>query len=146
MKTSIVQARPEHVEDFEALLRKPELQGLLTRDATNILRKEFRESFYVWTGLIEDRVAAIWGVRCRNAFSTEGYVWLIATKVADEHPLVFLRHSHEALRTLDGYRRLFGYVLNSFESSKAWLRFMGFTIGEPRDIDGQVVCEFWLER
>lgn len=123
-----------------------DITGVKFREQTNVsvrhfVELEFKESLFVWGGFVDEKLIALWGARAPSLFSDEAYAWMVTTKEINSHPLLFLRYSRQALLTLKEYKRVRVLVLDEFEISKRWLRWIGFDVREP--ING--VCEAWIQ-
>ena len=136
MRVEIVPADAGHIIDLLDNLRDYE-RAICARmhgaDFEQVIFDEAARSLLAYAGLLDGRCAALWGVQCWQIMSREGYVWLIGTRLVDEHPIAFLRHSVRALAEL---RATFS-VLRTISTSdhkvaRRWLEWLGFKFGEDQ--------------
>jgi hypothetical protein len=86
----------------------------------------------VWTGLVDGKVACMWGVAPPSLLSFKAYLWLYTTDVLKEHQFVFVRHSQvEIKRLLEEYDLIVGHCVLGATQSMRWLKWLGATFGEP---------------
>jgi hypothetical protein len=143
VKVEILPATPGHIFTILNNLRPREAavcELMYGEQFKEILVREYSQSLLTFVGLIDGKVGAVWGVRTHEVFSREGYVWLIGTRLVDEHPVVFLRHSRRLIAELRGiYTALFGCVVTDYLEGRKWLEWLGFEIGP--DQGGICLCE-----
>lgn len=107
------------------------------------LQTEIKESLYCFAGTVDGKVGVIWGIKQPTLLSGNAHLWAITTNLVDEHPFVFLRHSREFIKKVQTqYASLEGYVLNDYERSKKWLRWLGFSIAPPVRYEKLSICKF----
>lgn len=98
------------------------------------LKKDIESSAWAYTGYYENRPAVIWGVKASSMVSGYGYLWLISTKICDEHPFLFARHSRLFVDQIKSvFPVLHGMVERKYVRSQKWLRWLGFTIYDTGD-------------
>ena len=109
------------------------LSGLaLSSDNEKTLRTCLRLSSLSWVGLVDGRLACVWGLVPPSLLSNQAYIWLNTTEVAEEHQFLLVRHSQIMIRhMLDEYPSLTGHCLFGAERSIRWLRWLGAVFGEP---------------
>tara|TARA_R110000868_G_scaffold84149_3_gene237376 strand:+ start:133 stop:552 length:420 start_codon:yes stop_codon:yes gene_type:complete len=94
-------------------------------------------STHCFVGMADGKIAVIWGVLTPSITSGVGIVWAMTTKVTDEHPFVFVRHSRIAMEQIrKDYSELVAYVAADYKRSIRWLRWLGFEVSAPRDFHG----------
>lgn len=103
-------------------------------DVLGRLRTEIATSAWAYAGYYKDDLAVLWGVKASSMVSGYGYLWLISTKVAEEHPFLFARHSR---MFVDQMKKIFpvmhGMVERRYKRSQNWLRWLGFIIVDTGD-------------
>lgn len=148
MKVEIVEARPEHIPQVLSICREFEREAyerLGIKETFTYLRGILRHSAEAWVGKIDDEVACLWGVDQGSLISSSAMVWLITTKVLDDHPFVFVRHSQIRLADLrKRYHYIHGVVQVENERSTKWLRWLGFKLSEPEMYGGYFLRKFSL--
>lgn len=136
---------PEILKD----LRKYEKRSveLLNMNPVFQLNKEIAESQYCFTGTVGGKMAVIWGIKQPSLISDTAHLWAITTTLVDKYPFVFLRHSREFISQMESqYRILNGYVIDDYERSKKWLRWLGFAIEPPQRFEKMKLCRFEKKR
>lgn len=92
-----------------------------------------RVSTSAWCGLSEGMPVCIFGVAPVNLIAGVGSPWMLGTDELADKPISALRHCRPYVgRMLRVYSRLENYVDDRNEKSKEWLRWLGFTLEEPR--------------
>lgn len=106
-------------------------------DSKALLRKAINETYPSMTVIVEDQVAAVFGVM-KETLLGEAKIWLITTPLIEKEPVAFLRASRTFTETLYAeHGPLIGMVDADFEKSHRWLRWIGFE--EVRDGDFKVM-------
>lgn len=96
------------------------------------LARSLALSTRAWTGTIDGRTAAIFGVAAASPLTGLGVPWLVGTDLVGRHPRVFLRRSRPILgEMLRLYPRLVNYVDADNEAAVRWLGWLGFRIAAP---------------
>ena len=125
MKVEIVKAEICHVV---ALLDNVREEFPSTIDSRGIMIEEIKLSTKAFSGFINDEIACIWGIHARTILNDSVYLWLLTTKLIEEHPFVFVRHSQIVARELlETYSKINGWVLKNNELSIKWLQWLGCT-------------------
>jgi hypothetical protein len=125
-----VNFRLAQIRDAKAIvprLRERDLEGLQSvGDPTDIITGAMQCSIASFTALADGEVAVMWGVRVCALLSDEGYLWMLGTRVVDEHPVHFLRYSKSAVKIMrERYALLYGEVASDYERSIRWLTWLG---------------------
>lgn len=142
----IKQARSEHAAAIVENLRDVNLHDLefTASTALDILEDEIAKSIFAYVGMVDGRAVALWGVQSSGMVSGYGYLWLVTTKAADEHPFLFARRSKLFVDEISrSFKTLHGMVDPKFSRSIRWLRWLGFEVGEPEMIEKTKVRKFW---
>jgi len=130
-----VEIRPARQEDAVAImadLREEDRHGieLLQLDGTEALKAEIERANCSYTGLVDGRIAVIWGVVSPSLLSGVGFLWMVTSKKADEVPFIFARRSQRELeRILQTVPVLTGYCFAYNKRSLRWLEWLGAKIG-----------------
>lgn len=129
-KVRIEYAKPAHVPAMLENLRDnavPETVEWVNVGKT--LMRDIQESAWSYAGWHEDRLAVVWGVKASSMVSGYGYLWLISTRVCDEHPFLFARHSRIFVDQIKStFPVLHGLVERRYERSQRWLKWLGFML------------------
>jgi hypothetical protein len=96
-----------------------------------VIINEVARSILAYTVTLDGMPAVIWGAILTSMLNDQAYVWMLGTRMIDDHPTAFLRHSRKAVMEM---RKRFGILYGSLEPdfavSERWLRWMGCTIEE----------------
>jgi len=86
----------------------------------------------VYAGIINDKLACIWGLIPPSLLSTKAYLWLLSTPLVAEHKFLFVRRSQlwieEVLKTYD---EIVGYCDEYNGAAIKWVRWLGGEFGSP---------------
>lgn len=116
---------------------------------TEALEKSLQKSSSAWTGLINGKPEAMFGVGDLNVLTLTGAPWLLGTDAVERHFRVFLRQSIDwREQLLQRYAVLRNVVDDRNEVSKRWLRWMGFELSSPASlgVNGEMFRLFELRR
>lgn len=129
-QVEIVPAEPAHVREALARLRDFDREHIRQHEAPDqSLVDEIRRANFASAGLIDGEVACVWGVRADTILNDSAYFWMLTTRLVDEHPFIFVRHSQlMAQKILKDFSRLHGWVLEDNHRSIKWLRWLGCTL------------------
>jgi hypothetical protein len=143
VRVEIVPATFAHVLDLLSNLRERDrvtAELMYGEFFERAIVEELKGSLLAYAGLLDGRCVALWGVKVWELMSREGVLWMIGSRLVDERPLTFLRHSRRALEELRGiFKVLHGCVLTDYAQSRRWLEWLGFSIGKPQG--GICACE-----
>jgi len=93
----------------------------------------FSLSMYMWAGLIDGRLACLWGLIPPTLLSNQAYLWLYTTDVIKEHSFLLVRHSQLVMEEmLKEYPSICGHAIAGADKSIKWLRWLGAKFGEPQ--------------
>ena len=125
MKVSIVPATKLDIED---IIRRSPVQA--HPNAKRDLKRFLVISIMSWTGLVENKVACVWGIISPTILSDSAYLWLLTTDLVDEHPFLFVRHSQMVVeKLLEDFPCIKGHVVAGETRSIRWLKWLGFKLG-----------------
>lgn len=111
------------------------------------LRHEINCSTICHAAIWDGQVAALWGVRPHSMFAGDGYIWLVSSSAVEAHPFQFIRYAKIIMDgLLDLFPTLHGIVLPKDERNIRWLRLLGFTVGKPEEVHGDVYRRFVRRR
>lgn len=124
MRVEIVTAKPVDIHDV--IKRSPIANN---PNAEHELKHFLGVSVLSWTGLLDGRVACVWGLIAPTILSEKAYLWLLTTDLIDEHPFTFIRHSQIVLREmLKSFKYIEGHVVADSTRSIRWLKWLGFEL------------------
>ena len=67
---------------------------VVSKDAESKLKQFIRRSDEVWFGMVDDQVAAVWGLVTPSLISNQrAYLWLLTTDLVEQHKFIFIRRS-----------------------------------------------------
>jgi hypothetical protein len=145
MIVRIEEARPAHVCEILRNLRgldQPKFARIA--DPAKEIADMLGRSSRAFVGLIDDKVACLWGIHAKTLLADAAYLWMITTPAVEEHPFVFVRHSQRmAQAILAEYSTIEGHVLVDNAISAKWLKWLGAEL-EESSIEGTL--EFKLRR
>ena len=105
-----------------------------------------RNSSLVGVWLINGTVACVGGVREGARLFDPAALWLVTTDLVDKYPVAFARGSQEIIRKiLDEFGPVCGWCLEGNTRSQRWLRWLGFTLTGPFQME-PVGSTFYFER
>lgn len=102
-----------------------------------VLRQALSMSTVSWVALVDDRVAAIWGVCIPKLLGRVGYPWCLTSNTIEQHKRLFINSSRFYLDKIKELcpGGLEVYVDSEHTSSLRWLKWLGFEIGPCRDFN-----------
>jgi len=90
-------------------------------------------STYIWIGLIDGKLACIWGLIPPTLMSNQAYLWLYTTDVIEEHQFILVRHSQLVMEEmLKRYPSICGHAIVGNDKAIRWLKWLGARFGEPQ--------------
>jgi hypothetical protein len=106
----------------------------------------YRMSSNCWAGLVDNKVACIWGLIPPTLLSDQAYLWLLITKEVEQHKFLFIRHSQRAVEAmLTKYSLIVGHCAIGNDPAIKWLRWLKAEFGPPQGnkIPFQIRAESW---
>lgn len=134
-KGEVVPATWAHVDELAETMRQADVDevwasGYLTPSVA--LSSALRGSLQAWTGLIDGRVACMFGVMPESLMGGSGYPWMLGSDLIERHQKLFLRRCLENVAMMaEQFGYLHNYVDDRNVKSIKWLQWLGFEIGEP---------------
>jgi hypothetical protein len=125
-------------EDQRALLNdmrsadRAEVEATTPLSLESAVRQTVSLSTDSRVGLIDGKVAALWGAAPISLSNAHGAPWMLATTVIEKHPLAFLRRCKEQFSAVHGpYQLLENHVDVRNRVAIHWLRWLGFEFDDP---------------
>jgi hypothetical protein len=114
-----------------------EIQATSGRAPLLALRKAVRWSRRhggdAWTGYIDGRVAAVFGIGKRALLSPAAYPWCLTSSAVDRAPRLFYRASRAVLASfLEEHQELEQFVDARYVQALRWVERLGFTLEPAR--------------
>lgn len=135
--TNIIPARVEHAALIFDRLRENSVRELqrLDENALEQLRNTIKQSCYCWSGFADGEIACIWGIETETILTDRATLWLVTTPLVEKYSFLFLRFSKIFIESLlkQEFSLVHGMVSESFERSKLWLKWLGFTVEPAKD-------------
>lgn len=132
MTYAITPATMAHVAQMLPHVRQADRDEVLASAGQSVealLGTCVERSEMAWAGLVDDRVACIFGVVGASVLSETGYPWMLGTDLIDDHAKAFLRRNKAMVGVmLARYPHLTNYVDARNAKAIGWLRWLGFTI------------------
>lgn len=125
-----------------------EYQAMMPNEPASLgLDRIRRQSRQAYAGLVDGRLAVIYGILAPTVLSTEGHPWLLATDEI-ERPAVrralALRSKNEAARLLTGFEHYSNWCDVTNRVVIRWLKWLGFTFGtQTVSLGGVEFVKFW---
>ena len=92
----------------------------------------FVMSTVIWAGLIDGKLAAMWGLIPPTLMSNQAYLWLYTTNVMKEHQFILVRHSQLVMEEiLKEYPSVCGHATIGDYKAIWWLKWLGAKFSEP---------------
>lgn len=101
-------------------------------DALGVMNEWVYRSTEIYYGLVDRKVACVWGFIQPTVLSQTAYLWLLTTNIAAEHKFLLVRHSQlfieEALET---WPTIIGNCAVDDAKAIRWIKWLGGRFGEP---------------
>lgn len=134
----VVEPTPEQVEQFISDLRDDDRREVeaLGAPVSQAIHVSIEGSQYLRAAIVEDgKVAALWGLAASTILSTKARPWCLTSNAIEGHTKDFLKQSrHEVRHMLEAYPHLSNFVDARYTGAVKWLRWLGFTITETREL------------
>ncbi len=145
----IVPATPAHIRELRETIRDGDRREIEAFGFTCAkgLWQSYKNGLMNKTGLIDGKVAAVWGVG--GVYMGEiGQPWLLTSReVYKISPLKFARiYQKEVIKMLELFPTLMNYVAADYPEAVRLLSIVGFNLGEPEKIGKGVYRKFEMVR
>ena len=85
-----------------------------------------------WAGLIDDKLAALWGLMPPTVLSNQAYLWLYTTEAMSGHEFILVRHSQIVVKEmLKEYPNIVGHAVINNHKAIRWLKWLGAKFEQP---------------
>jgi hypothetical protein len=136
----VVPARAAHIRSVARRMRQADRDEVFAasgRSPARALAFSLRKSTAAWTGMVDGRPEVMFGVGDINVLASVGAPWLLGTDAVERNRVAFLRISVEwRAQLLRRYSTLRNVVDERNHVSIRWLRWLGFTLSEPMEVNG----------
>lgn len=136
----IVPAKAIHIREIARRMRKADRDEVFAasgKSPIQALTFTLRRSAQAWTALVDGKPEVMFGVVDLNILAGSGAPWLLGTDAVETHYVAFLRNSVRfRSQLLARYAVLKNFVDDRNKVSIRWLKWLGFSLGEPFDWNG----------
>jgi len=136
----VVPATPDHIEPIAKRMRKAdrdEVWAASNKTPSEALWFSYGRSELRMTALMDGKPELMFGVGDLNVLTKAGAPWLLGTKALEKNYIGFLRHSVEWRdHCRERYSVLRNFVDVRNKASVRWLRWLGFELTGPFDMNG----------
>lgn len=151
VRAEIIKAELRHIPHIVSNIRPEDEQELW--DSYVLFPKEALEGSYAnssqaWTGTVDGLPICMFGI-AGGGTSKIGHPWLIGTRAIDQHATRFLRLNREFFPVMiKGFDRLENYVAATNGKAIEWLKWLGFTFGNPEPYGPfkKLFIKFWMDK
>jgi len=96
------------------------------------LRRAFRGAIIRRTAIIDEQIAAMWGLE-GTMLGNIGYPWMLTAPPIEKIPVAFVREARKGVwEMLQIKNRLEGYVAADYTCACRFLEVLGFELGKPQ--------------
>lgn len=147
-----VKATEEHAKALAPWMRigdRLEVEANSGRNPLEALLESMRVSTITRAALIDDEVAAIFGVSPVDALGGVASVWMLTGEIVDEIPYLFLRKSRSQVdELLQEWPILINFIDARYDRALRWVRWLGASVGAeiPFGVAGLPFHPFVLRR
>lgn len=135
---TIIPATAEHARLIAPKLIGQSICGIwqrMGRTPEQSVLYSIERSTHAWSGFADGEIGAVFGLGAASLVADDAMPWLIPTPLVRHHRIAFLRRSKTLIsEALELYPMLSGHVESEFTDSIAWLRWLGFSVGEPKHV------------
>lgn len=139
-----------HMEEL-AFAMRPQDRREITRTTNGmpvrkIIQESVSRSVYSRVAVIDNRVAAMWGLLVPVLMGELGYPWAMTTPVVDKHHKLFVAGSRFYIREMSKIApRMSVWVDGEYRSALRWLTYLGFDVDKRITVNGFAFREAYLE-
>ena len=95
------------------------------------------DSTMIWLARADGAEAMAMGLIPLGVLSHRAYIWLIHTRLCEQHPLRFIRWSRKVIHeALTHYPHIVGLCKCDSQHSQAWLEWLGAVFDRRDDVNG----------
>ena len=152
MTPSIVEARVKHIPAIAGRVRaadEAELWAISCLSPTHVMLQALNLSTFARTGFVGDAAVCMFGVVRSSYLGGAGRPWMVGTDLLDRYDKIFLRRCRgEVAEMFKHFERLENYVDQRNTKAIKWLRWLGFSFGEPQPMGpfNMLFIKFSMER
>lgn len=142
----IVKATAEHAKAIVPLLRAQERfsADVVGLSPEVVLNYGIETSLFSLAGLVNGKVACIWGLDRKNVLD-QTHLWLVTTSLVEENKIRFLRENKRFLAwAVKEFGTIYGYVDIRFKVSVCWMEWLGFVRTTTENVNGHLAHRFEL--
>jgi hypothetical protein len=135
MMPIIVEATVRQCFQMAPHLRQAEVDevGALAMSPLYALIYSLTHSLQAWTWLVDDKPAAMWGLRVDSMLGNYAVAWLLTTDAVEKYPITFIKGClKERDRMKQSFAVLENFVDARHETCLRWLQWLGFDIEAPK--------------
>lgn len=137
MSPPVVEVRPATLDDARTLVLRAadraEVEALTGRDPHAVLAESVERSAMAWAGVADGELVCLFGVVPLSLAGVTGVPWLLGSDAVVAYGRPFLRRNRTYVREM---LRAFPVLRNVVDARNAvsirWLRWLGFTMGQPQ--------------
>ena len=134
-RAEVVPATWAHVDELAETMRQDDVNEIWASSYSTpqtALSCALRGSLQAWTGLIDGRVACMFGVVPESLMGGSGFPWMLGSDLIISHQKLFLRRCRKNVAMMaEQFNYLHNYVDDRNVKAVKWLEWLGFEIGEP---------------
>lgn len=139
-KIEIVPAERSHIRTIARRMRKADREEVFAasgRSPLEALTFSFEKSSLAWTALVNGRPEVMFGAADINILNGIAAPWLLGTVAVEKHYVAFLRGSIMwRKKLLERYTTLRNFVDDRNKVSIRWLKWLGFRLLDPVEMNG----------
>ena len=125
-------ASSAEIDELAANLREQDIAECLAGGVVGLkdaIAEGVKISVLCWTGLVDGKVACIFGVSPPSLMGDQGIVWMLGTPLIAKNARAFIRNSRTYIaQMLRAYPHLYNFVHVPNTRAIGWLKRMGFTV------------------
>lgn len=136
MRTRMVSAASAHIAHLALHMREADRREVWAWSGSTpqeAFERSLAASPLAWTALLEGEPVAMFGAGGETLLAPVGVPWLLGTDVLDQYPASVGRASRWGVAQMRAcYPVLANWSDARHERAHEWLRWLGFTLGEPQ--------------
>lgn len=134
MSVALVEGTEAHAEAILPLMSAADLADIAVLGGPEMLLHAVRLSVRCWCGEVDGEPLWLAGV------GPTGICWMVGTPRIERHKKAYLRLTRRMADEMQSLQpQLFVVVEDRFVKSVRWLRWLGFRLGQPRELHGRQV-------